>query len=193
MIPNNLHVIKIYFVFCLIFYLFFKGIDLEKFQEFETEAQNVLNGHVNIYENSESEVESQNENSKDTPKSISEINNSKSENMEISNEEEKTNDKIDENVSSNSSSRRESIDDLSFAIESDSSLTNVETSEKILVDKNELENALQHTVRVTKDLPIEVLCDIYVQLSRCVGRYARAYDRKSLPKVILYLNISSFF
>ncbi|XP_043485205.1 ATPase family AAA domain-containing protein 2-like isoform X3 [Leptopilina heterotoma] len=161
------------------------GIDLEKFQEFETEAQNVLNGHVNIYENSESEVESQNENSKDTPKSISEINNSKSENMEVSIEEEKTNDKIDENVSSNSSSRRESIDDLSFAIESDSSLTNVETNEKILVDKNELENALQHTVRVTKDLPIEVLCDIYVQLSRCVGRYARVYDRKSLPKDLL--------
>ncbi|XP_051168462.1 ATPase family AAA domain-containing protein 2-like isoform X2 [Leptopilina boulardi] len=165
------------------------GIDLEKFQEFESEAQNVLNGHVNIYENSESEAESQAENSKDTPnsnKSINEMNNTnKTENMEIMVDEEKTNDKLEENASSNSSSRRESIDDLSFAIESDSSLTNVETNEKILVDKTELENALQHTVRVTKDFPIEVLCDIYVQLSRCVGRYARVYDRKSLPKDLL--------
>ena len=103
--------------------------------------------------------------------------------MEIVVEETKT----PETASSSSSSRRESMDDLSFAIDSDSSLTNLEPCEKVLVDKNELEGALQHTVRVTKDFPIEMLCDIYVHLSRCVGRYVRLYDRKSLPKVRILL------
>ncbi|XP_033327790.1 ATPase family AAA domain-containing protein 2 isoform X1 [Megalopta genalis] len=164
------------------------SIDLEKFQEFETEANSVLNGHVPLFNNSDTENDSQNENSKDaqtaqtncvTEQRIDEL-----ENIHICFVEEK-NEKNAENAGSNSSSRRESMDELSFAIESDSSPARFEENEKLIVDKNELETAWQHTVDVTKDFPVEVLCDIYVQLSRCVGKYAQSYDRKSLPKDLL--------
>lgn len=160
------------------------SIDLEKFQEFETEANSVLNGHVPLYDNSDSENDSQNESSKDiqgiqsnnvTDQHIDEI-----ENVEICFTEEEKN---AENSASNSSSRRESVDELSFAIENDSSPARFEENEKLVIDKSELENAWQTTVEITKDFPVEVLRDIYVQLSRCVGKYAQSYDRKSLPKV----------
>ncbi|XP_076665616.1 ATPase family AAA domain-containing protein 2B-like isoform X3 [Andrena cerasifolii] len=162
------------------------SIDLEKFQEFETEANSVLNGHVALFDNSDSENDSQNENSKDAQgaqsNNVADQRIEELENMEISYTEE---DKNPENSGSNSSSRRESMDELSFAIESDSSPARFEENEKLAVDKNELESAWQHTVNVTKDFPVEVLCDIYVQLSRCVGKYAQSYDRKSLPKDLL--------
>ncbi|XP_076748821.1 ATPase family AAA domain-containing protein 2B-like isoform X1 [Xylocopa sonorina] len=162
------------------------SIDLEKFQEFETEANSVLNGHVPLFDNSDSENDSQNENSKDAQSaqinSITEQHIDEIENMEISFAEEEKN---AENSASNSSSRRESMDELSFAIESDSSPTGCGESEKLVIDKNELESAWQDTVEITKDFPVEVLCDIYVQLSRCVGKYAQSYDRKSLPKDLL--------
>lgn len=139
---------------------------------------------MNIYENTDSEAESQNETFKDAQTSHVEISPSKS--LSVSAEAVPVEEKAPENGSSGSSSRRESVDDLSFAIESDSSLTNAETtSETVLIDKVELENALQYTVKITKDFPVEVLCDIYVQLSRCVGRYNRLYDRRTLPKVSL--------
>lgn len=160
------------------------SIDLEKFQEFETEANSVLNGHVALFDNSDSENDSQNENSKDAQgtqsNNVADQRIEELENMEISYIEE---DKNLENSGSNSSSRRESMDELSFAIESDSSPARFEENEKLAVDKNELESAWQYTVNVTKDSPVEVLCDIYVQLSRCAGKYAQSYDRKSLPKV----------
>ncbi|KAG7204576.1 hypothetical protein KM043_004999 [Ampulex compressa] len=162
------------------------GIDLQKFQEFETEANSVLNGHVSLFDNTDSENDSQNENSKEAHVSqnetVAEQRVDDLENMEICFMEEE---KAVENSGSNSSSRRESIDDLSFAIESDSSPTKLEENEKVIVDKGELESAWQHTVDVTRDFPVEVLCDIYVQLSRCVGKYAHSYDRKSLPKDLL--------
>ncbi|CAL7944328.1 unnamed protein product [Xylocopa violacea] len=162
------------------------SIDLEKFQEFETEANSVLNGHVPLFDNSDSENDSQNENSKDAQSaqinSITEDHIDEIENMEISFAEEEKN---AENSASNSSSRRESMDELSFAIESDSSPTGCGESEKLVIDKNELESAWQDTVEITKDFPVEVLCDIYVQLSRCVGKYAHSYYRKSLPKDLL--------
>lgn len=160
------------------------SIDLEKFQEFETEAHNVLNGHIGLYDNTDSENDSQNENSKETQGSQNEsvldqrIDNLDHPELSFANEEKTTG-----NGDSNSSSRRESIDELSFAIESDSSRDKIEEHEKIMIDKFELENAWHYTVGVTKDFPVEVLCDIYVQLSRCVGKYAHNYDRKSLPKV----------
>ncbi|XP_076547755.1 ATPase family AAA domain-containing protein 2 isoform X3 [Osmia lignaria lignaria] len=162
------------------------SIDLEKFQEFETEANSVLNGHIRLFDNTDSENDSQNESSKyaqatqsnNVPdQRIDEI-----ENVEICFTEEE---KQVENSGSNSSSRRESMDELSFAIESDSCLARFEGDEKLLVDKNEMENAWQYTVNSTNDFPVEVLCDIYVQLSRCVGKYAQSYDRKSLPKDLL--------
>ena len=126
-------------------------------------------------------MDSQNETFKDA--NISQMDNSQNKSLDANIEVVAEDKKAPENGSSNSSSRRESVDDLSFAIESDSSLTNVETNERVLIDKTELENALQHTVQMTKNFPLEVLCDIYVQLSRCVGKYIRLYDRKSLPKV----------
>lgn len=168
------------------------SIDLEKFQEFETEANNVLNGHVGLFDNTDSENDSQNENSKETQGSNNDTIDQRIDNldhMEICFTEE---DKFIGNGDSNSSSRRESMDELSFAIESDSSRDKTEESEKIIIDKTELENAWHFTVEATKDFPVEVLCDIYVQLSRCVGKYAHCYDRKSLPKVIflfMYYNI----
>lgn len=160
------------------------GIDLEKFQEFETEANSVLNGHVPLFDNTDSENDSQNENFKDIQinhnDNIIEQRIDDYENMEICFIED---DKIIGNDVSSSSSRRESLDELSFAIESDSSPSKVDENDKVIIDKNELETAWLHTVDVTKDFPVEVLCDIYVQLSRCVGRYAHHNDRKSLPKV----------
>ncbi|XP_066590980.1 ATPase family AAA domain-containing protein 2-like isoform X2 [Prorops nasuta] len=166
------------------------GIDLEKFQEFETEANNVLNGHVALFENTDSENDSQNENSKDASTTVaappnetpSETRIDNLENMEVCFAEE---DKIAENGESNSSSRRESSDELSFAIENDASPIKPEESDKVLIDRAELENAWHHAVEITKDFPVEVLSDIYVQLSRCVGRYTHLYDRKSLPKDLL--------
>ncbi|KAK2577983.1 hypothetical protein KPH14_008415 [Odynerus spinipes] len=162
------------------------GIDLEKFQEFETEANSVLNGHVPLFDNTDSDNDSQNENSKDIQishnDSIIEQRVEDLERMEVCFIED---DKTAGNDVSTSSSRRESLDELSFAIESDSSPSKVDENEKVIIDKNELEAAWLHTVEVTKDFPVEVLCDIYVQLSRCVGRYAHHYDRKSLPKDLL--------
>ncbi|XP_020281851.1 ATPase family AAA domain-containing protein 2-like isoform X2 [Pseudomyrmex gracilis] len=159
------------------------SIDLEKFQEFETEANSVLNGHVGLFDNTDSENDSQNENSKESQSSViadQRINNL--DQIRISFNEE---DRPVRNDDSNSSSRRESMDELSFAIESDSSRDRIDDNEKVLVDKTELENAWHFTVDATKDFPVEVLCDIYVQLSRCVGKYAHKYDRKSLPKDLL--------
>ncbi|XP_019698799.1 ATPase family AAA domain-containing protein 2 isoform X1 [Harpegnathos saltator] len=162
------------------------SIDLEKFQEFETEAHNVLNGHIGLYDNTDSENDSQNENSKEMQRSQSDcMLDQRIDNLDQTESSFADEDKPVGNGDSNSSSRRESMDELSFAIESDSSRDKIEECEKLIVDKNELENAWHFTVGATKDFPVEVLCDIYVQLSRCVGKYAHNYDRKSLPKDLL--------
>lgn len=167
------------------------SIDLEKFQEFETEAHNVLNGHIGLYDNTDSENDSQNENSKETQGSQNDILlDQRIDNLDHAELPFADEDKPVGNGDSNSSSRRESTDELSFAIESDSSRDKIEESEKVLIDRNELENAWHFTVGATKDFPVEVLCDIYVQLSRCVGKYAHNYDRKSLPKVSVPLAIA---
>ncbi|XP_072746443.1 ATPase family AAA domain-containing protein 2 isoform X1 [Anoplolepis gracilipes] len=159
------------------------SIDLEKFQEFETEANSVLNGHVGLFDNTDSENDSQNENSKESQNgTVTDQRIDNLDQMEICFIDE---DKPIGNGDSSSSSRRESMDELSFAIESDSSRDKIEENEKVVVDKSELENAWHFTVEKTKDFPVEVLCDIYVQLSRCVGKYAHKYDRKSLPKDLL--------
>lgn len=161
------------------------GIDLEKFQEFETEANSVLNGDSPLYNNSDSENDSHSETLKDIVQSNpSEVEKEKKGNdvnaMDTSIADDE---KHVENEGSSASSRRESMDELSFAIESDSSPTKSGVSDKVIVDKIELEAALKHTVDITEDSPVEVLCDIYVQLSRCVGKYTYIHDRKSLPKV----------
>ena len=174
-----------------------QSIDLEKFQEFETEAHNVLNGHVPIYDNTDSENDSRNESTKVSQlnhsdglidkNSFEKENQNELESMDISIGDD---DKVLENNSSNNSSRRESlnVDELSFALDSDSSLTNSpEENDKIMIDKSELDNVFTYTVKTTENFPIELLCDIYVQLSRRVGQYARSYDRKALPKVNIYI------
>ncbi|XP_012273036.1 ATPase family AAA domain-containing protein 2 isoform X2 [Orussus abietinus] len=168
------------------------GIDLEMFQEFETEAHSVLNGHVTLFDNTDSDVDSQNENSKESHPPVQDANHpgdrlvdeERSERGDRNDPEEQT--PMEVVGSSNASSRRESLDELlSFAIESDSGPHACEDGDKVLVDRLELEAALYRTVEETADVPIEVLCDIYVQLSRCIGRYARLYDRTSLPKDLL--------
>ncbi|KYN39328.1 ATPase family AAA domain-containing protein 2 [Trachymyrmex septentrionalis] len=158
------------------------SIDLEKFQEFETEANNVLNGHMGLFDNTDSENDSQNENSKGSQNCTMTDRIDNLDQMEICFIEE---DKPMVNGDSSSSSRRESMDELSFAIESDTSRDKIEENEKIIVDRSELDNAWHFTVEITKDFSVEVLCDIYVLLSRCVGKYAQKYDRKSLPKDLL--------
>ncbi|EZA56127.1 ATPase family AAA domain-containing protein 2B [Ooceraea biroi] len=158
------------------------SIDLEKFQEFETEAHSVLNGHVGLFDNTDSENDSQNENSKESHNDAMDHRMDSLDQMETCYTEE---DRSVRNGDSNSSSRRESTDELSFAIESDSSRDKIDENEKVTIDKSELENAWHFTVEATKNFPVEVLCDIYVQLSRCVGKYAHKYDRKSLPKDLL--------
>lgn len=168
------------------------SIDLEKFQEFETEANNVLNGHMGLFDNTDSENDSQNENSKGSQNcTVTDQRIDNLDQMEICFVEE---DKpVVANGDSSSSSRRESTDELSFAIESDTSRDKIEENEKIVVDKSELENAWHFIVEITKDFSVEVLCDIYVQLSRCVGKYAQKYDRKSLPKVnIFFINCKNY-
>lgn len=168
------------------------AIDLAKLQEFEGESNNVVNGHVTSFDQSESDRESHLENSKDEPTTESlDDKNDKSEKKEAVAQqpgaEIATNEvnHVEENSASSSSSRRESLDELSFAIDCDPSLEHSEESDKIVVDKGELENALRHTVDVTKNFCLDILCDIYVRLSRCVGRFAYTANRKSLPKVII--------
>jgi len=153
------------------------SIDLEKFQEFETEAHIVLN---ELYGNSDSDNDSQNENSKENQNDTMDHRMDNFDQMETCYLEEERSVK---NGDSNSSSRRESMDELSFVIESDSSRDKIDENEKVTIDKSELENAWHFTVEATKNFSVELLCDIYVQLSRCVGKYAYKYDRKSLPKV----------
>jgi hypothetical protein len=153
------------------------SIDLEKFQEFETEAHIVLN---ELYGNSDSDNDSQNENSKENQNDTMDHRMDNFDQMETCYLEEERSVK---NGDSNSSSRRESMDEFSFVIESDSSRDRIDENEKVTIDKSELENAWHFTVEATKNFSVELLCDIYVQLSRCVGKYAYKYDRKSLPKV----------
>lgn len=172
-----------------------QGIDLEKFQEFESEAHCVLNGHVPIFDHTDTDNDSQNESTRETQLNHIDAagdkhaiekkneNNSEVENMDVSQVEiEKP---VDNDVS-NSSSRRGSFntEDLSFSLDSDSSLTNnSQENEKVVIDGIELEKSFAYTVKATRMFSIELLCDVYVQLSRTVGQYARIYDRKSLPKV----------
>jgi len=156
------------------------SIDLEKFQEFETEAHIVLN---ELYGNSDSDNDSQNENSKENQNDTMDHRIDSFDQMETCYLEE---DRSVKNGDSNSSSRRESMDELSFAIESDSSRDKIDENEKITIDKSELEDAWHFTVEATKNFSVELLCDIYVQLSRCVGKYTYKYDRKSLPKVNIF-------
>lgn len=163
------------------------GIDLEKFQEFETEANSVLNGHAALFDNTDSENDSVTEKLKEAKGALNEStaeaptapDATNSMDVTITEETKLT----DSNVGSSSSSRRESTDDLTFAIESDSCPAEPGDIDKVVVDKSELESAWQKTVDMTREFSVEVLCDVYVQLSRCVGKFAQTYDRKSLPKV----------
>ncbi|XP_031785660.1 ATPase family AAA domain-containing protein 2 isoform X2 [Nasonia vitripennis] len=174
-----------------------QGIDLEKFQEFESEAHCVLNGHVPISDHTDTDNDSQNESTRDAQlnhldaaadKNVPEkknIINNEVESMDVSHGEVE---KSVENNVSNPSSRRESLntEDLSFALDSDSSLmNNPQESDKVMIDRIELDKVFAYTVKATEMFPIELLCDVYVQLSRSVGQYARTYDRKSLPKDLL--------
>ncbi|XP_011505314.1 PREDICTED: ATPase family AAA domain-containing protein 2-like isoform X2 [Ceratosolen solmsi marchali] len=172
-----------------------QGIDLEKFQEFESEAHSVLNGHVPIFDNTDTDNESQNESTKNAHTNVIDVNIDKH-TFEKRNYTKLENidtllgnsDKIPQNNSSYTLSRNESlnVDDLSFAFDSDSSLINdPEESDKVLIDKTELENIFMYTVKATSKFPIELLCDTYVQLSRRVSQYSQTYDRKELPKDLL--------
>lgn len=169
-----------------------QGIDLDKFQEFESEAHGVLNGHLPMFEHTDSDNDSQNDSVQqhqqhntieqlaDKRLTADKKNQSEPESMEMVGLGEQ------ENRGSHASSSRESLnaEELSFALDSDSSLSNApEESDKLQLDRAELEGIFAHTVKATAGFPIELLCDVYVQLSRRVGQYARTYDRKSLPKV----------
>jgi hypothetical protein len=170
-----------------------QGIDLEKFQEFESEAHNVLNGHMPIFDNTDTENESQSETTRNVHTNVFDTNVDKRlfekrnlTELDSSNVLFGDNEKVSENSNSYTSLKHESInvDDLSFAFDSDSSLINdPEETDRVLIDKTELENTFTYTVKATSKFPIELLCDTYVQLSRRVGQYSRTYDRKELPKV----------
>ncbi|XP_044006263.1 ATPase family AAA domain-containing protein 2-like isoform X2 [Aphidius gifuensis] len=98
--------------------------------------------------------------------------------------------KID-NVNSNTSSRRESCDELMISVDVDTSsnkLSNgnvVSNDNVVIIDEVELDNLWKHAVDVTMNSSVDVLCDIYVQLSRCVAKYEQTFDRKTLPKDLL--------
>lgn len=178
-----------------------QSVDLDKFQEFETEAHSVLNGHVPVFDNTDTENDSQNESTKEMhanhfdtssidKKAVEKKNSNDTESMDVP----IVDDKLEDN-SSHCPCKPEGLDlnELSIALDSDSSLpNNPQECKKILVDKAELENALIYTVKATENFPIEILCDIYVQLSRRVIQYSRTYDRNSLPKVNTFcINIFS--
>ena len=175
-------------------------IDLEKFQDFETAANTVINGHAASFENSDSEHDSIIEKVKESKGTL----NGSTAEVQIMPESsnapvttpvlDSKDAKVVEinNSGSSSSSRRESTDDLTFAIVSDSNPAEVGDSDKVIVDKADLENNWELTVSLTRDCSVEVLCDIYVQLSRCVGKFVHAYDRKSLPKVRKFNNFTRF-
>ncbi|XP_058809899.1 ATPase family AAA domain-containing protein 2-like [Phymastichus coffea] len=169
-----------------------QSVDLDKFQEFETEVQCVLNGHIPLFDNTDTENDSQNESTKENRlnqsdtaierKAAEKKNSNDGESMDVT----FTDDKQEDSSRSSLKPEDQQIDKLSFTFDSDSSLSNnPEECNKILVDREELENALLYTVQATENFPIELLCDIYVQLSRRVGQYSRTYDRKTLPKDLL--------
>ncbi|XP_043277332.1 ATPase family AAA domain-containing protein 2-like isoform X2 [Venturia canescens] len=167
------------------------SIDLDKFQEFETEAHNVLNGHTELFDNTDSEDDSINDKAKESKNSTVDnivVQSPVATSNETSNSADAANlvgAQINENSASGSSSRRESTDDLTFVIESDSSPSKPGDNAKVIIDPEELDSAWRQTVQFTHDFSVEILCDSYVQLSRCVGKYSHTYDRKSLPKDLL--------
>lgn len=170
------------------------SIDLDKFQEFETEAHNVLNGHTELFDNTDSEDDEINDKPKEAKTSLPD-NILEQSSVPMPNESSNSTDAANvggtnrvENAGSSSSSRRESTDDLTFAFESDSSPSKPGDNAKVIIDKEELESAWRQTVQFTSDFSVEILCDIYVQLSRCVGKFSQTYDRKSLPKVTINFN-----
>ncbi|XP_014219743.1 ATPase family AAA domain-containing protein 2 isoform X2 [Copidosoma floridanum] len=177
--------------------------DHDKSQELEVEEHGeVMNGHMPADDNTD--TDSLNELSKETPPTTSEteavtdqvdktVPEPKSQNelesMEVSPGED---DKPRERSESRASSTHASLSakDLSFTLDdledSDSSLAiNLEESDKILVDRAELEQVFTYTVQATKNFSIESLCDVHVRLSRRIALYSRTYDRKSLPKDLL--------
>lgn len=180
-----------------------QGIDLDKFQEFESGVHGVLNGHIAMDDNTESENDSQDESTKDGQVNHSEVlsekrsaekkmNNSEMDTTDLPPQNE---DKSHDNSGSLTSLRQESlINDLSFVTDSDSSQANdIEEIDKILIDKNELNQGLLCTVKATKNFSIESLCDVYVQLSRRVRQYSHTCNRKSLPKVNVIFDFDHFF
>lgn len=164
------------------------SVDLDKFQELESSSNCIQNGEVTtIVENTESDNdESTNDNNiKENTGTIKIeiIDDAKQEEVVELIKDDKSGNSGEsikgDNENSNTSSRRESTDELTFADE----LNIVRNGDCIIVDKNELENMWKHAVDVTSNLSVDVLCDIYVQLSRCVAKYEQIWDRTTLPKV----------
>ncbi|KAL7298439.1 hypothetical protein TKK_0008227 [Trichogramma kaykai] len=165
-------------------------------QEFETETTIVLNGHIS--DNSESDHDSNNETAQkpetniqndqpDQPNEQETTTKSTSEvlpittNVEVADEEEESQ---HENVNEN---LKENAENVSYSFDSDyDQLTfNIEDSESVLIDRDELENGYAYTVKATADFPIDLLCDAYVQLRRRVAQYSKVHDRKMLPKELM--------
>lgn len=155
-----------------------QSIELHKFEDFEN---SVMNGHVPD-ENSESENECNGEADKETKKDEVKIKEEDvtEEQKKGSEEQDNRNGQVEKEKNEASGSRRGSLDELSFAIQDG---CDQESTKQVIVEREELEKALEKTVEMTSDFPIAELCDVYVQLSRCVARYAQTCDRTSLPKV----------
>lgn len=57
----------------------------------------------------------------------------------------------------------------------------VPDTEKVLINKTELDNVLYKNAKALRGIGLEALLDLYAQLASCVRAYERTRDRTKLP------------
>ncbi|XP_067006517.2 ATPase family AAA domain-containing protein 2 [Anabrus simplex] len=73
--------------------------------------------------------------------------------------------------------------DLPLDADGDRSCSRVEQETDVVeINEAKLRDLLTKTVKLTSNFPVEVLLELYVQLSKCVARFGKRWDRASLPQ-----------
>nr|CAD7429035.1 unnamed protein product [Timema monikensis] len=57
-----------------------------------------------------------------------------------------------------------------------------EVRQSVEVDRSELKHLLTQAVKITKKCPVEMLVELYVQLSKVVAKYSNKWNRTTLPQ-----------
>ncbi|CAG2068853.1 unnamed protein product, partial [Timema podura] len=58
-----------------------------------------------------------------------------------------------------------------------------EVRQSVEVDRSELKHLLTQAVKITKKCPVEMLVELYVQLSKVVAKYSNKWNRTTLPQI----------